>query len=112
MQENVQNQILAKKKKEKERLADVAAQEAYIRMEDQKAADRRAEVEAREKRAQDFMNRMADGVLKDMDEMQRKEDEMILRYEREREVKERQKEEEKKRKRREIQAEINKTLAK
>ena len=53
---------------------------------DQQEADRANEVAAREKRAQEFMNRMADGVLKEMDNIQKKEDEMIERYEREREV--------------------------
>ena len=33
------------------------------------------------------MNRMASGVLKDIDIMQKKEDEIIKRYEQEREVK-------------------------
>ena len=33
------------------------------------------------------MNRMADGVLKDMDEAQKREDEMIAKYQREREIK-------------------------
>lgn len=34
---------------------------------DKQEADRRAEREAREARQQEFMNRMADGVLKEMD---------------------------------------------
>ena len=34
---------------------------------------------ARERRAQEFMNRMADGVLKDMDDAQKREDMMIAR---------------------------------
>ena len=35
---------------------------------DQQEKDRAKEREAREKRQQEFMNRMADGVLKEMDE--------------------------------------------
>ena len=35
---------------------------------------------ARERRQQEFMNRMADGVLKEQDEIQRKEDQMIEKY--------------------------------
>jgi hypothetical protein len=34
---------------------------------DQQAQDRLNEIQAREKRAQEFMNRMADGVLKELD---------------------------------------------
>lgn len=79
---------------------------------DQQEQDRKNEVNAREKRAQDFMNRMADGVLKDMDNMQKKEDEMIVRYEREREQKMRREEEEKAKKKQVQQTEINKMLSK
>lgn len=50
------------------------------------------------------MNRMADGVLKDMAEIQKKEDEMIARYEKEREQKEKEKEDAKAKKKAEIQA--------
>jgi len=57
------------------------------------------------------MNRMADGVLKDMDEMQKKEDLMIARYEKERDVKERLAIEAKAKRRREEQKEINRTLS-
>lgn len=32
MQENVKNKVLAKKQKEREKLEDIAAQEAYARM--------------------------------------------------------------------------------
>lgn len=99
IEENVKNQELARQLKEKQRLEDVAAQKAYARKLDQEEQDRKNEVAAREKRAQDFMNRMADGVLKDMDDQQKKEDQMIARYEREREVKLRKAEDEKARKR-------------
>jgi hypothetical protein len=44
--------------------------------------DRLNEIAKREKRAQDFMNRMADGVLKELDNIQKKEDDMIAKYER------------------------------
>ena len=43
--------------------------EAYTRKLEKEEQDRKNEVAAREKRAQDFMNRMADGVLKDVGEM-------------------------------------------
>ena len=58
------------------------------------------------------MNRMADGVLKDMDEQQRKEDEMITRYEREREIKMRKAEDEKAKKKAKELQEINNMLSK
>ena len=41
------------------------------------------------------MNRMADGVLKDMDNAQKRDDEIIARYQREREMKMRKEEERK-----------------
>ena len=42
--------------------------------------DRKNEIIAREQRAQAFMNRLADTVLKDMDEAARQEEEQIAKY--------------------------------
>ena len=47
----------------------------------------------RETRAQEFMNRMADGVLQKMSQKQKYEEEMLMRYENERELRMRQLEE-------------------
>ena len=52
----------------------------------QQEDDRREEFERREKRAQEFMGRMADTVIKQMDEKQREEDEKVRQYEMEREM--------------------------
>lgn len=95
MQENTKNKEIAKKQKERERQEDIAAQKAYAKMLDLQEQDRKNELAAREKRAQDFMNRMADGVLKTMDDIMKKEDEMIVRYERQRELRLLREEEEK-----------------
>ena len=94
------------------RLEDIAAQKRYAAMLDQQEKDRANEIAAREKRAQDFMNRMADGVLKEMDNMQKKEDEMIAKYERQRELKLRQQEEDKAKKKAKEQKFILQTLDK
>lgn len=51
--------------------------------------DRLNEIQNREKRAQEFMNKMADTVIKKMDERQKDEDEKIKKYEIEREMRER-----------------------
>ena len=58
------------------------------------------------------MNRMAGGVLKEMDNQQKKEDEMIAKYERLRETKLRQQEEDKAKKRAKEQKFILETLEK
>jgi hypothetical protein len=50
--------------KEKERVDDIKAQDAYNRMLEQQEIDRANEVAEREKRAQEFMGKMADNVLK------------------------------------------------
>ncbi len=55
--------------------------------------DRINEFKARENRAQEFMNKMADTVIKNMDDKQREEDEKIKRYEMEKEMRERKEEE-------------------
>ena len=51
--------------------------------------DRINEFKAREQRAQEFMNRMADTVIKNMDDKQRDEEDKIRRYEMEKEMRER-----------------------
>lgn len=51
--------------------------------------DRLNEFKARENRAQEFMNRMADTVIKTMDDKQRDEEDKIRRYEMEKEMRER-----------------------
>lgn len=81
-------------------------------MMDQQEQDRANEVAARERRAQEFMNRMAGGVLAEMDNIQKKEDEMIIRYQKEREMKMRKQEDDKAKKRAKEQKIINETLAK
>lgn len=43
----------------------------------------------REQRAQEFMNKMADNVLSKMDHKQKQEDEMLMRYENEKEMRQR-----------------------
>lgn len=50
VQENKKNQELARIAKEKQRLEDIAGQEAYIKMEEKKEQDRANEMAARAKR--------------------------------------------------------------
>ena len=81
--------------KEKERLEDVRAQQEYARMLEKQELDRINEFKAREQRAQEFMNRMADTVIKTMDDKQREEEDKIRRYEMEKEMRERLEDEKK-----------------
>lgn len=93
--ENEKYKVKATAEKEKERLEDVYSQEQYARMLDKQEADRANEVKAREQRAQEFMNRMADTVIKGMDSRAREEEEKIKRYEMEKELRERMADEKK-----------------
>lgn len=79
--------------KEQERLQDVKAQQEYARMLEKQEQDRLNEIKAREQRAQEFMNRMADTVIKNMDERSKQEEEKIRRYEMEKEMRERMEDE-------------------
>ena len=56
---------------------------------DKQEQDRLNEFKAREHRAQEFMNKMADTVIKNMDNKAREEEEKIKRYEMEKELRER-----------------------
>ena len=67
MVENHQNQEIKAQYKEKERKDDRKQQELTMKMMAKQEQDRANEVKAREERAQAFMNRMADGVLADID---------------------------------------------
>jgi len=93
--ENEKHKTKALAEREKERLEDVRAQDEYARMLDKQEQDRMNEVKAREQRAQEFMNRMADTVIKNMDSRAREEEEKIRRYEMEKELRERMADEQK-----------------
>ena len=95
--EDSKNQLIHREKKERERRDDVRMQKEYGRMQDRQEQDRHNEVIARENRAQEFMNRMADGVLAEMEELQKKEDQMVAKYQRQKELKLRKEEERKER---------------
>ena len=58
------------------------------------------------------MNRMADGVLAEMDELQKKEDQMVAKYQRQRELKLRKEEERKERMARRAKENMKQTLFK
>lgn len=51
--------------------------------------DRLREMKQREARAQEFMNKMADNVLQKIEQRQKFEDDMIARYENEKEMRQR-----------------------
>lgn len=86
LSENEKHKLQQLKEKEKERLEDIAAQEAYTRMLLQQEKDRAEEFERREKRAQEFMGRMADTVLKQMDAKAREEEMKIRAFEEQKEI--------------------------
>jgi peptidoglycan DL-endopeptidase CwlO len=75
--ENEKHKAKALAEREKERLQDIKSQEEYARMLDKQEQDRLNEIKAREQRAQDFMNRMADTVIKSMDNRAKEEEEKI-----------------------------------
>lgn len=90
LEENERNKRRQKDDEENQRLEDLRAQEEYAKMLEKQEADRQLEMKERERRAQEFMNKMADNVLQKMDQKQKFEDEMLLRYENEREMRQRQ----------------------
>lgn len=89
LEENEKHKANMKQQEERERLQDVAAQDAYTKMLEQQEKDRLNEIDRREKRAQEFMGRMADTVLKEMDMKQKEEEDKIKRFEMEKEQQDR-----------------------
>jgi hypothetical protein len=74
---------------ERERLEDIKAQELHAAMLEKQEADRMREIKAREERQQMFMNRMADTVIKEMDNKAQEEETKIRQWELQRELAER-----------------------
>lgn len=112
LEENERNNEMKRQEREKARLEDINMQKAYAAMLDKQEQDRLNEIAARERRAQEFMNRMADGVLKDMDQAQRREDMIIQKYQRDREMKLRRDEEKKAKQAQRTKDKMKATLAK
>lgn len=112
MVENERQKKISNEQKEKERQEDIAAQEAYAAMLDKQERDRIQEMKNRENRAQEFMNRMADTVIKKMDERQRDEDDKIRRYEMEKEMRDRLEDERRMNQVKNNQAQMREFLAK
>ena len=110
----VENEI-NKKKAEEERLRerdlDIAAQEEHAKILEKQEQDRQREFLARERRAQEFMNRMGGTVIKNQTEKQREEDQMLLRYEMDREMRLRAEEQRKADRAKAEQEEMRKLLA-
>ena len=79
---------------ERERLEDIKAQELHAAILEKQEQDRQREIKAREERQQMFMNRMADTVIKEMDNRAHEEEMKIRKWEMEREMQERKAEEE------------------
>jgi len=82
-----------KEQDEINRLDDLKAQDDYTRMLDKQDNDRQNEMKKRERRAQEFMNKMADNVIHKMEQKQRHEDDMLRMYENEKEMRQRKMEE-------------------
>ncbi len=89
LQENEKHKSKVEQQRERERVEDVAAQDAYSKMLEQQEKDRLDEMDRREKRAQEFMGKMADNVLAQMDQKKKTEEEMIRQYEMDKEMQER-----------------------
>ena len=79
---------------------------------DKQERDRIQEMKNRESRAQDFMNRMADTVIKKMDQRQKNEDEKIRKYEMEKELRDRLEDERRMNAQKQNQAQMRDFLAK
>ena len=67
LEENEANKRRQKSEEEVQRLQDLQAQDEYSKMLEKQENDRQTEAKERERRAQEFMNKMADNVLEKMD---------------------------------------------
>ena len=111
LDENEKQKSMMRQQEEKERVDDLRAQDQFGKMQDKMESDRVREMKSRETRAQEFMNKMADNVLRKMEARQNFEDNMISRYEQEKEVRQRQLEEGRQQKMKNDQARMRVFLA-
>jgi len=72
LQENDLHKIKMKELAEKERLQDIKATEEYARILDKQEKDRENFFKNKEKKAMEFMSKMAQTVIKDMDDKMKK----------------------------------------
>ena len=79
---------------------------------EQQEKDRAKEIAERERRAQEFMGRMADTVLKDKDQKDREEEQKIRQYEMEKEMEDKRQDEKAMKKRQEEKKRMREFLAK
>jgi len=112
LQENEVQKQRQLEEAERERQEDVKAQEAYNQMLEQQEKDRAKELADREHRAQEFMGRMADTVIKNMDQKQKQEEEMIRQYEIQKELADRRSDDKAFRKREDEKLRMREFLAK
>ena len=86
LEENELNKKQAEEERLKEREQDVQAQMEYAKMLDKQANDRQREFDNRERRAQEFMNKLATSVISKQVGRQHNEDQNIAKYEAEKEM--------------------------
>jgi len=109
--ENEKNKARAEEDKQAEMKADVLAQEEYAKMLDKQEADRVREFKNREQRAQNFMNRLASTVIAKQQARMANENDVIARYEAEREMRARVEDERKQERDRNEKDQMRKILA-
>lgn len=86
LEENAREKARKNADCERERVEDIEAQANHAAMLDKQQADRENEFSMRERRAQEFMNRMASTVIVQQNMKQKQEDDNIHKYEVEREM--------------------------
>ena len=95
-EQNEKNKRTKMEQAEKEKLEDIRAQEAYMKMLDKQEKYRANEFAVREKRAKVNQEKMAGHVIKDINERQRREEENMIKFIKEQELRNILKEQERK----------------
>jgi len=95
--ENEENKKIQQENLKKERLEDIKICEEYAQVLDKQEQDRANYFKNKEKKANEFSKKMADTVIKDMEERFKREEENIRKYQQEKDVREKDAEDVKKR---------------
>jgi len=97
LRENEENKIKQMENLKREREEDVKICDEYAKVLDKQEKDRENYFKNKEKKANEFSKKIAETVIKDMDEKQRREEENIRKFQIDKEIKEKEDDERKRR---------------
>eukprot|EP00828_Plagiopyla_frontata_P045177 TRINITY_DN764_c0_g1_i11.p1 TRINITY_DN764_c0_g1~~TRINITY_DN764_c0_g1_i11.p1 ORF type:complete len:503 (-),score=92.71 TRINITY_DN764_c0_g1_i11:67-1575(-) len=112
LKESEENKFRQEEENKQERLADIRAQNEYIRLVEEQEREREQELKKREEKAKAFMAMMSDTVIKDQKAQIAEEESKILRHYKDKELREKEEDRQKRLKEKQQKEEMRQFLNK